>query len=297
MKRKLRVGILGTGNIGTDLLMKIMRSNVLECTAFVGRNLNSLGMRKAIECGVAISDKSINAFSDGTFEIDVVFDATSAQMHKIHAPIFKQLGIFAIDMTPSQVGKMCVPAINLDECLSEMNVNMITCGGQASLPIAYTLKQLLPNIKYIETISSISSNSAGAGTRANLDEYIENTEAALYHFTDCENVKAIINLNPAKPNINMQTTVFAKVNDCDLEQVKVAIQACVLNIQKYVPGYRIVVEPVMNNESLMVMMRTEGLGDYLPKYAGNLDIINCAAISVAEAYANKGLDNEPYNYQ
>lgn len=287
MNGKLKVGILGTGNIGTDLLMKVMKSNILECSAFVGRNLNSVGMRKAMECGVPISDKSIDAFTNGTFEIDVVFDATSAQMHKIHAPIFEKLGIFVIDMTPSLVGKMCVPTINLEECLTETNINMITCGGQASLPIAYTLKQVLPDIKYIETISAISANSAGPGTRSNLDEYIENTEAALSYFLDCESVKAIINLNPAKPNIDMQTTIFAKVDNCDLDKVKSAVEICVSNIQKYVPGYKIVVDPVFNQESLMLMIRVEGLGDYLPKYAGNLDIINCAAISVAEAYARK----------
>lgn len=292
MNRKLRVGILGTGNIGTDLLMKIIRSDVLECKAFVGRNLNSPGMRKAVELGVPISDRSIEAFTNGAFDIDLVFDATSAQMHKKHAPIFKDMGIFAIDMTPSQVGDMCVPAINLDKCLNKNNLNMVTCGGQASIPIAHTLKKVVPSIEYIETVSAISANSAGPGTRANLDEYINNTEAALSYFAECENVKAIINLNPAIPHIDMQTTVFAKVDSCDIEKVKVAIEKCVFEIQKYVPGYTLVVEPVHESGRIMVMVRVKGLGDYLPKYAGNLDIINCAAISVAEEYAKEVTSND-----
>ena len=291
MDRKLKVGILGTGNIGTDLMMKVIKSDVLECKAFVGRNLNSSGMRKAVELGIPISDRSIDAFTSGTFKVDLVFDATSAQMHKKHAPIFERMGILAVDMTPSQVGDMCVPAINLDKCINKNNLNMVTCGGQASIPIAYTLKKVVPSIEYIETVSAISSNSAGPGTRANLDEYINNTEAALSYFTECDNVKAIINLNPAKPHIDMQTTVFAKVDSCDIDKVRVSIEQCVSDIQKYVPGYKLVVEPVYESGRIMVMVRVKGAGDYLPKYAGNLDIINCAAISVAEEYA-KGITND-----
>jgi acetaldehyde dehydrogenase (acetylating) len=285
MNKKLKVGILGTGNIGTDLLLKILRSEFLECKAFVGRNLNSTGMRKAVELGIPISDKSIEAFTSCLFDVDLVFDATSAQMHKKHAPIFESMGILAIDMTPSQVGSMCVPAINMEECLGQKNMNMITCGGQASVPIAYTLKKVVPEIEYIETVSVISSNSAGPGTRANLDEYINNTEAALSYFSGCNNVKAIINLNPAIPHIDMQTTVFAKVSSCDIEEVKSAINEIVKTIQSYVPGYKLVVEPVYESGRIMVMVRVKGLGDYLPEYAGNLDIINCAAISLAESYA------------
>ncbi|MBN3493428.1 acetaldehyde dehydrogenase (acetylating) [Vibrio neptunius] len=291
MDRKLKVGILGTGNIGTDLMMKVIRSDVLECKAFVGRNLNSSGMRKAVELGIPISDRSIDAFTSGTFNVDLVFDATSAQMHKKHAPIFESMGILAIDMTPSQVGDMCVPAINLKKCITNKNLNMVTCGGQASIPLAYTLKKVVPSIEYIETVSAISSNSAGPGTRANLDEYINNTEAALSYFAECDNVKAIINLNPAKPHIDMQTTVFAKVDSCDIDKVRVSIEQCVSDIQKYVPGYKLIVEPVYESGRIMIMVRVKGAGDYLPKYAGNLDIINCAAISVAEEYA-KGITND-----
>ena len=289
MKKKLKVGILGTGNIGTDLLIKILRSDLLECVAFVGRNLNSIGMRKALELGVPISDKSIQAFTSGFFDVDLVFDATSALCHKKHAPLLKEMGIVAIDMTPSQVGDLCVPAINLIDCVDSNNLNMITCGGQSSIPIAYILKKSAPSVDYIEVVSAISSNSAGPGTRANLDEYIKNTEQGLKYFTGCEEVKAIINLNPAKPNIEMQTTIFAKSDRCDLDKVTIAINECVTRIQKYVPGYRLVIGPVFESGRIMVMVRVSGLGDYLPSYAGNLDIINCAAIAAAEEYAKKAV--------
>jgi acetaldehyde dehydrogenase len=285
MSGKLRVGILGTGNIGTDLLIKIQRSPLLECVIFVGRNLNSMGMRKALELGVNISDKSINAFLDSSLNVDLVFDATSAAQHVIHAEFFKEHNILAIDMTPSQVGKLCVPAINADECVGAENLNMITCGGQASLPIAYALKLAAPRISYLEVVSAVASKSAGPGTRANLDEYIKNTEAALIMFTGCSEVKAILNLNPAQPCIDMQTTIFATVDECNLDEVKRTVDLYVKKLQTYVPGYRVVVGPTFESGRLMVTVRVSGLGDYLPSYAGNLDIINCAAIAMAENYA------------
>jgi acetaldehyde dehydrogenase len=285
MSNKLKVGILGSGNIGTDLLIKILRSDHLECTMFVGRNLSSAGMKKASSLGVRISDQSIEAFKQNPEMFDIVFDATSAEYHKIHAPIFKELGILAIDMTPSQIGDICVPAINIDDVLKSLNVNMITCGGQASIPIAYILKKTEPSIDYIEAVSSIASRSAGPGTRANIDEYIFNTEKGLRDISGCENVKAILNLNPAIPCIDMQTTIFARTDSCNIEELKSAVELMAQKIRKYVPGYKVVVPPVYEKGRIMVMIRAQGLGDYLPKYAGNLDIINCAAISVAEEVA------------
>jgi len=286
--KKVNVGIIGSGNIGTDLLIKILRSDILNCSIFIGRNLSSAGMKKANDLGVKISDKSIDAIIENPKICDIIFDATTASFHKQHAKVFKDLGIKAIDMTPSQVGKICVPAINLKETLNADNINMITCGGQASIPLAYTLKNLLPEIDYIETVSSISSRSAGPGTRANLDEYIHNTEKGLRDLAGCENVKAILNLNPAIPCIDMQTTVFAKVDSCNnIEEVKSAIKDIENKIKKYVPGYNIVVPPIFENNRIMVMVRVQGLGDYLPSYAGNLDIINCAAITMAEEYAKQ----------
>lgn len=285
MKNKIKVGIIGSGNIGTDLLMKIQRSNILECAIFVGRNLNSKGMKVANKAGIRISDKSIQFFIDEPDAADIVFDATTAEFHKKHAPIFADLGIKVVDMTPSKIGDMCVPAINLEKCANSYNVNMVTCGGQASIPIAYTIAQTYPSVKYIEVVSVIASKSAGPGTRDNLDEYIENTESGLKALTGCEHVKAIINLNPADPSIDMQTSIFAKIENCDLSLLDQPIKDMVEVIQKYVPGYKVAIEPVYENSRLMIMIRVKGLGDYLPSYAGNLDIINCAAISVAEAMA------------
>lgn len=284
---KLKVAILGSGNIGTDLLIKILRSEFLECSLFVGRNLSSNGMKKASSLGINISDKSIDAIIKYKDEIDLVFDATSAFFHKKHAPIFEKLKIKCIDMTPSQVGDICVPAINGDDCVNSENINMITCGGQASIPMAYTICKNLKGIKYIEVVSIVASKSAGAGTRANIDEYIDNTEAGIKTLTGCSNVKAILNLNPATPCINMQTTIYAQTNDedVDVESLKKPVEEMATIIQKYVPGYEVVVPPVFENGRIFVMVKCRGLGDYLPKYAGNLDIINCAAIDMAEKFA------------
>jgi len=286
MTKKIKVGIIGSGNIGTDLLMKIQRSDVLECEIFVGRNLNSKGMKVANKAGIRISDKSIQFFIDEPEAVDIVFDATTAEFHKKHAPIFSGLGIKVVDMTPSKIGDMCVPAINLAKCSNSYNVNMVTCGGQASIPIAYTIAKTYPSVRYIEVVSVIASKSAGPGTRDNLDEYIENTENGLKELTGCEHVKAIINLNPADPSIDMQTSIFAQIEECDISLLEEPIKNMVEVIQKYVPGYKVAIEPVYENSRLMIMIRVKGLGDYLPSYAGNLDIINCAAISVAEAMAD-----------
>jgi acetaldehyde dehydrogenase len=287
MHQKLRVAILGSGNIGTDLLIKAMRSPLLECTAFVGRNLSSPGMLKAQMMGVPLSAESIHYFEKKPDSFDLVFDATSAKDHRIHAPILEKLGKIVVDLTPAKVGALCVPAANMDECLGESNINMITCGGQASIPIAYAIGKTQSQIDYIEVISSIASRSAGPATRINLDEYIHTTEMGIRKFSKAERSKAILNLNPAQPCINMQTTVFAKVEKPDLEKLKPELDRIVLKIQSYVPGYEVIVGPTIENGRIVVMVRVRGLGDYLPAYAGNLDIINCAAIAVAEKFAAK----------
>lgn len=285
--QKLKVAILGTGNIGTDLLMKIMRSNYIECSLFAGRNLNSKGMSKALSLGIPLSDKGIDAFIENPNCCDLVFDATSASSHIEHAPIFAKLGILAIDMTPAKIGILTIPAVNLNEAITTTNVNMITCGGQASIPIAYAISQTIKKIEYIEVVSTISSKSAGPGTRINIDEYIETTEKALSKFTNCDNVKSILNLNPAVPQIDMNTTIYVQVEKPDMKAVEIAINAMLDKIKQYVPGYNIVLGPVYDNGKIVVTIKVQGMGDYLPKYAGNLDIINCAAIAVAEEFAKK----------
>ena len=287
--RKLKVAILGSGNIGTDLLIKIMRSNYLTCSLFIGRNINSPGMIKAKGLGVKVSDESIQAIINDPDCCDIVVDATSALDHKKHAPILENLGKYVIDMTPAKIGEMCIPAVNLKECLGKKNVNMITCGGQASIPIAYAIGQSQTNVEYIEVVSSISSKSAGPATRINLDEYIETTEEEIQHFSNCHRAKTILNLNPAHPCIDMQTTIFALVQDPDMEKLSLYVNKIIKEIQRYVPGYQLLVPPTIENNRIVVMIKVQGLGDYLPAYAGNLDIINCAAIAMAEEYAKNSI--------
>jgi acetaldehyde dehydrogenase len=289
MSRKLSVAILGSGNIGADLLIKCLRSEALTPTLFIGRNLNSAGMAKANSLGVRISDKSIDAIVDEPDVCDLVFDATSAQDHLRHAPILERLGKIAIDMTPAKIGAVCVPAVNLNEVRQARNVNMVTCGGQASIPIAHMISQVVPGIDSIEVVSSIASRSAGPATRLNLDEYIDTTEKSIMQFTGCQKAKAILILNPAIPCIDMQTTIFAKTEEPDLPEFRKRAEEVVQKIQRYVPGYELLVPPQYENGRLVITIKTRGMGDYLPAYAGNLDIINCAAIATAESFARSGV--------
>jgi acetaldehyde dehydrogenase (acetylating) len=283
--RKLPVAILGTGNIGTDLLLKVLRSPVLECRLFAGRNLSSPGMTKASLLNVPVSAKGIDSIRALQGQVELVFDATSAEDHLKHAPLFEKMGVVAVDLTPAKVGRMCVPAVNLADCLDQPNVNMITCGGQASIPLAWAVAQANTGVEYIETVSSIASRSAGPATRINLDEYLLTTETGLQTFAGCPRTKAILNLNPAQPCIHMQTTVMAKIKNPDLARTREKVDAMVAVIRKYVPGYQLTLPPMLEGGRLVIMVRVDGLGDYLPRYAGNLDIINCAAIAFAEARA------------
>jgi acetaldehyde dehydrogenase len=252
---------------------------------FVGRNLSSPGMTKAINLGVKVSDESIDGIVKHSEEIDIVFDATSAKDAIYHWEILDKLGKVVIDMTPAKLGALCIPAVNLDEIINERNINMITCGGQASIPIAYAIGKSQKNLQYIEVVSSIASRSAGPATRLNLDEYVDTTEQGLKLFSKVEKAKAILNLNPAEPCIDMQTTIFAKVENPDMMALENEINKIVTSIQTYVPGYSLLVPPIYENGRIVVMVKAQGLGDYLPKYAGNLDIINCAAIAVAEKFS------------
>lgn len=287
--KKLPIAILGTGNIGTDLLLKVLRSPVLECRLFAGRNLSSPGMTKASMLNIPVSAKGVESIIDLKNEIALIFDATSAEDHIKHAPLFNKAGIVAVDLTPAKVGQMCVPAVNLDKCLDLPNVNMITCGGQASIPLAYAIAQSNTGVQYIETVSSIASRSAGPATRINLDEYLDTTELGLQYFSSCKHTKAILNLNPAQPCVHMQTTVMAKILNVDLARTREKVNEMVTVIRRYVPGYQLLLEPILESGRLVTMVKVDGLGDYLPRYAGNLDIINCAAIAFAEAYARRNI--------
>lgn len=296
-RKKLNVAILGSGNIGTDLLVKITQSPLLHCVMFAGRNLNSSGMKKAISLGVPISDRGIDAIIEHAAEIDMVFDATSAAAHEQHWPELEKRGKIVFDMTPAKLGDMCVPAINSEDCLQGVqNVNMITCGGQSAIPIAYALSRVHADIDYIEVASNIASRSAGPATRYNLDEYIGTTEEALARFTGVKNTKAILILNPAHPPIDMQTTIYARIKNPDMAALTESVKDMVDNLKTYVPGYQLVTPPILQDGRVITTIKVQGRGDYLPAYAGNLDIINCAAIAVAERMAANILNTNEASY-
>ncbi|MEG1427561.1 MAG: acetaldehyde dehydrogenase (acetylating), partial [Oscillospiraceae bacterium] len=238
--KKTKVGIIGTGNIGTDLLLKIQRNPVLECGIFAGRSPNSKGIQLAKDLGVQTSFQSIDYIVKHPDCCEIVFDATSAKVHEYNAPILKGLHKFAIDMTPAHVGKFCVPVVNLFECLEEDNVNLITCGGQATVPIACAIKKACTSVEYLEIVATISSKSAGAGTRNNIDEFTQSTRDALSDFSGVENTKAIIILNPAEPPITMRNTVYAIVEHPDMPRIVKSVEEMEKRIQEYVPGYKVV---------------------------------------------------------
>ena len=288
--KKLNCAILGTGNIGTDLLIKLLRSKNLDCTLFSGRNFNSKGLKKALNLGVNVSDEGIEAIIKQAKKIDIVFDATSAAAHQVHWPIIESLGKLSINMTPAKFGEMCIPAINILEIYDQgyKNINMVTCGGQASVPIVHAIGMIHSDIAYIEVVSNISSQSAGPATRSNLDEYINTTEKAILEFSGAKKVKAILILNPAIPEIDMQTTIYAKINKPKIKEIFNSVKNIIKKIQEYLPGYKLILPPTLIDEDkIMVTIKVSGHGDYLPKFAGNLDIINCAAVRIAEFLAYK----------
>ena len=290
--KKLKVGIIGTGNIGSDLLIKILRSEYLECGIFAGNNPKSENIKRAKKLGVNVSLESINAIVKNPKLCDVVFDATSAEIHLRHAPILKRLGKFTIDMTPSRYGKMCIPILNLEESINYENVNMVTCGGQATTPLVKAIMEVNPDTLYVEIVASIASKSAGIGTRNNIDEYTQTTAEAIKSFSHVPNAKSIVILNPAEPPILMHNTIFAEVVKPNIKELRKKILVVESQIKKYIKGYRITLGPIMENGRLTIMNEVVGSGDFLPIYAGNLDIINSAAITVAEAYAKKIFSSE-----
>ena len=283
----IKVGIIGSGNIGSDLLVKIIRSEHLKCELFCGRSANTQGMKFAGSQGVSTSDKGIEALIQRN-DIDIIFDATSAESHKKNLIHLESTRAFIIDMTPAKTGVLCVPDINIDEAIKSRNVNMITCGGQAAVPISVAICDGLSVMpKYIETISTISSMSAGPGTRNSLDEYIQTTQSAIKHFTGVADAKALINLNPASPPINMATTVMVETSETNIKAATLRFNECILRLRRYIQGIHVKVPPIYDHRRgcVMATVGVTGLGDYLPPFAGNLDIINCAGIMVAESYA------------
>lgn len=297
--RKINVGILGTGKIGTDLLVKVLRSPYLECVMFSGRNYDSEGMQFAAKLDVPLSDQGIVAFTQPDLQCDLVFDATSAAYHTEHAMILQGLGILAVDMTPSQIGECCVPAIRLDEVYENDNISMISCGGQSSIPLAHVFSKCLPGIEKIEVSSHVSADSIGPGTLANIDEYYRNTKAGLAKYTGLKDFVVELLVDEINRQTRMFTRITAWVKDesvVDLNLLSSEINLMVQKVQTYVPGFQMEVMPFLDGQQISLIISVEGAGDYLPKFAGNLDIINCAAIAVAEEFAKarNGLVSSQY---
>jgi len=238
--------------------------------------------------GYNVSAASVQAIVDDPYCCDIVFDATTADAHKCAAPILRKLGKFVIDLTPSKVGKLCIPCLNGDECLNVDNVNMVTCGGQSIVPFANAVVKACGSAKYVESNSVIASLSAGTGTRANIDEYVHTTAAALRQFSGVSQTKSMIVLNPADPPIKMRNTLYVETDNPDIGKSAEAVASMEKVIQSYVPGFKVIVPPSLFADNIItVSTQVSGSCDFLPEYAGNLDIITCAAIEIAEKYAAK----------
>ena len=285
---KRKAVILGSGNIGTDLMMKLSRSSVLQLTAMIGIDASSDGLARARGLGYEAIDNGIRGLLERPELADIVFDATSAKAHIRHAKLLKELGITAIDLTPAAVGPGVVPTVNLDACLNQPNVNLITCGGQATIPIVHAIGTVVP-VAYAEIVATISSRSAGPGTRANIDEFTSTTARGLERIGGARKGKAIILLNPADPPILMRNTIYALAEEgagpLDEDAIRSAVLRRVADLQAYMPGYRLRMEPIFDGRQITVMVEVEGAGDYFPPYAGNLDIMTSAAVRAAEQIA------------
>lgn len=285
---RLRVGILGTGKIGVDLLIKVRRSPWLECVIFSGRNLDSEGMRYAASLGVPVSDNGIEVFNNAAYGCDLVFDATSAAAHLLHAPIFAKLGIVAIDMTPSQIGESCVPALGMEALQAHNNISMISCGGQSSIPLAHVLYRQLDQVSELSVSSRVSADSIGPATLANIQEYYANTRAGLRKYTGNLPIQVELLVDGKALDTPMITTIRAVTNHpVNRNKLVAELREMVARVQIYVPGYQLMSGPTINDNVVELVVHVEGAGDYLPKFAGNLDIINCAALAVAEDLARR----------
>ena len=276
-----KIAILGSGNIGCDLLVKCLKEKDFKLVSFSGRHANSKGLKFAQTYGVPISDRSIQGIINGNEKPDIIIDATSALHHAENYKIAKENGIRIIDMTPAKIGLSCCPVVNINRCLKSDNINMISCGGQAALPICFAIKKTNPAIDYIEAISTISSASAGPATRKNISQYISSTESAIRNLLKIKKVKVMLNITPALPPIEMKTSILVKINDIkDLTKTSEEIKSISNETRRYIPGYKNIIPLISVGNKYISQIQVQGTGDYLPTYAGNLDIINCAAIEV-----------------
>lgn len=283
---KVKVAILGSGNIGTDLMLKLSRSSTLELTTVIGIDPLSEGLKMARELGYETIDNGIEGFLERPELAEIVFDATSAKSHLLHAKLLEEAGKQVLDLTPAAVGPFVIPTVNLGVHLDAKNINLITCGGQATIPMVYAIHQVQP-VEYAEIVATISSKSAGPGTRANIDEFTRTTARGIEEIGGAKKGKAIIILNPAEPPILMRDTIHVLVEGVldKKDEIVASIRAMEEQVQAYVPGYRLKQEPIFDGNSVTVFLEVEGAGDYLPAYSGNLDIMTAAAVKVAEEWA------------
>jgi len=291
MSTKIQCALIGSGNIGTDLLYKLRRSSVLEPAWMVGVDPQSDGLLRARGLGLKTTDQGVDALLPHVSEdrVQIAFDATSAYAHKGNADKLTALGVLVIDLTPAAIGPFCVPPVNLREHLGRqvLNVNMVTCGGQATIPMIAAIASVQA-VAYGEIVATISSRSAGPGTRKNIDEFTRTTAAAIEQIGGAKKGKAIIIINPAEPPLVMRDTVHCLTESApDEAAITAAIHAMLKEVQKYVPGYKLVNGPVFDGKRVSVFLEIEGLGDYLPRYSGNLDIMTAAATRTAEMFAEE----------
>ena len=293
----LPVAIIGSGNIGTDLMYKLERSDLLDLVAVIGIDPKSDGLARAAARGYEAPHTGIDWVAENPDAVKLVFDATSAYVHRKHDEVLSGLGIIGVDLTPAAIGPKVIPSVNLTEHLDKRNVNMVTCGGQATTPMVYAVRRAIDHLPYAEMVSTVSSKSAGPGTRQNIDEFTRTTAKALEEIGGATIGKAIIILNPAEPPILMRNTVFAGLPEgSDHDAVIDSIYEMEKSVAQFVPGYRLKNRPVIEEgpfntpggvvpHRAVVLLEVEGAGDYLPTYAGNLDIMTAAALRVGEAFA------------
>lgn len=288
--KKIKCAIIGPGNIGTDLLYKLQRSEWLEPVWMVGIDPSSEGLAHAAKMGLRITADGVDGLIPYVVEDDIkiAFDATTAYIHAENSRKLNQLGVLMIDLTPAAIGPFCIPPVNLDALLQggeRPNFNMVTCGGQATIPMVAAVSRV-QTVEYGEIIATVSSKSVGPGTRKNIDEFTRTTANAIEQVGGAKQGKAIIIINPAEPPLMMRDTVHCLVADTpDQVAIAASVAAMIQEVQKYVPGYRLVNGPVFDGNRVSIYLELEGLGDFLPKYAGNLDIMTAAAVRTAEMFA------------
>uniref|UniRef100_K1Q3Y9 Acetaldehyde dehydrogenase 1 n=1 Tax=Magallana gigas TaxID=29159 RepID=K1Q3Y9_MAGGI len=284
--------IVGSGNIGTDLMYKLLRSPSIEPRWMIGIDPDSEGLKLASEAGLEASPEGIDWLLAQSELPDIIFEATSAYVHVRNAPRYEEAGIRAVDLTPAARGPYVIPPVNLTEHSGAMNVNMVTCGGQATIPMVYAVSRIV-DVDYAEIVATVASRSAGPGTRQNIDEFTRTTSNAVEVLGGATKGKAIIILNPAEPPLIMRDTIFCSIPaDADTDAISASIHEVVAEVQGYVPGYRLTADPQFDRPAkgeergrVAVFVEVEGAGDYLPPYSGNLDIMTAAATRAGEGIA------------